>query len=149
MSDDDLTPAEQQELQSYLQQLGMGAGYPQPEKDKSMIGFFRDLINHKVLKRTFRSGNLEADTELFSVRTYMDTAHYADRMGLSGVGEFLEEEALIITDTSLSKDGFLIKAAITQKRESRTLLGETKKQKKGSNFWSGFGKKKSTDEGGE
>lgn len=145
MGDDDLTAEDLAELQNYLSQSGMGSGYPVPEKDKSMVGFFRDIADYiKGIKKTFRVANF-SDEELETARIYLDTAHYAETVGLTKVGKFLEDEALIISDTSLGKEGFLIRAAITTKRETVSRLGELGKKKKSG--WSLFGKK--TKEEGE
>lgn len=143
MAEDDLTPAEIQEAMQYMKQLesgGIGAGYPVQEQDKSLTGFFREIAGK--LKKTFRVAN-HNEEELERVRSYLDTAHYAYEMGLKKVGLFLEEEALIISDTSLGRGGFLIKAAITTKKETTARLGEEKKKKSG---WSLFGKKKQEED---
>ena len=119
-NDDELTAAEMAELQTYIAQQqqgmenGLGKGHPMPEKDKTIVGFFRDLISK--FTSTTRAGNL-SEEELDGVRQYLDTAHYATTMGLGKVGKFLDEEAAILTDTSLSKGGFLVKAAIREDEE--------------------------------
>lgn len=136
MADEELTPEEQAELMELTKQMYGASGVPEPDKDKSIVGFFRDIINFEKFKRvTRRAGFFDKDDE-YGVRQYLDTAHYADKVGLGHVGDFLEEEAMIIADTSLSRNGFLIKAAITTKRESTTRLGEEKKKKTG---WKVFG----------
>jgi hypothetical protein len=148
MADDNtsLSEAEKQELLTYakmLEQSGYGAGYPVPENDKSMTGFFREIAS--TLKKTFRAGNLDKDDDLILVRGYLDTSHYANCMGMDGVGQFLEEEALILSDTSLGKGGFLIRAAITTRKDSVVKVGEESSKKKKSGFF-GFGGSKKEEE---
>ena len=72
----DLTPDELAELQRFLQQQGFGAGYPVPDRDKGMVGFFRDLLDVNRIKNVIRGGNL-LENEIIGSRLLLDTAFYA------------------------------------------------------------------------
>ena len=134
--DDDLSPEEMLELQNFLKQAGLGTGFPNPDRDKGMVGFFRDIIDINRIKNVIRGSNF-LENEIVGVRLLLDTAHYSDAMGLDKVGKYLEEKSFIIADTSLGRKGFLIGKAVTSKHESVNKLGEIDSKKKG---W-GWGKK--------
>jgi len=116
MTNEELTEEDQQALQE------LGYGFPQVEEKQNIFGFFKRVID---MNDTTRTANLMQD-ELgyvrIPVRTNLSLALYAKQMGLTGLGEYFFQESQIISDSSLSREGFLDKLAVTQKREvdSRT-----------------------------
>lgn len=67
-------------------------------------------------------GNLsgvELGLLLHSVRRYLDLANYADVEGLGEVSDYLRLKSALISASSLSKRGFLVQMAVTQKRVSK------------------------------
>ena len=114
-----LTPEETEELSKLLTNV------PQKDEKHGVFIFF-----DKVLKTldTKKAAYLKQD-ELQSVRAYNSAALYAEEMGLNKVKDYINKEAEIILATSLSKDGFLIKSVITQKKEM-TAKAVTEKKKK-------------------
>ena len=79
--------------------------------------------------------------ELPSVRGLKSIALYAETMGLNEVHDYLEKEAGILTDSALSKKGFLVQMAVTTKKESKLKTKEGGGENKG---W--FKKKQPTEE---
>lgn len=105
---EELTQEELAELQKVM------ALTPKQEEKSGIFSFFKEIISKKDSTKV---ANLDPEIELFPVRTYLDTAQYCDIMGLDKVAEYLRGSAEIILATSLSKKGFLIKHAITTKKE--------------------------------
>ena len=95
----------------------MGYGAPQAEEKQNIFTFFKRVI---FMKDTTRTGNLTND-ELgivtIPLRTNLELSLYAKKMGLLGVASYFKEKAHITSDSSLSREGFLDKLAVTQKRE--------------------------------
>lgn len=123
---EDLTEDELEEL------LG---GYPKPKDKAGVWTFFKRVL---TTKDTTRSANLDIETELglgkIPVRTLQNIALFCEEMGMKGLAHHFSAEAQIITNSSLSKDGFLIKTAVTQKRETEL---KTKSQARPRRRWFG------------
>jgi len=130
----------QEELDT-LEELGYG--HPQQEEKQNIFSFFKRVI---FMPDTTRTANLDKD-ELgyvrIPVRTNLSLALYSKQMGLTGLGNHFFLESQIISNSSLSKEGFLDKLAVTQKREveAKTRRSNLPGQKKG---W--FAKKEPTQE---
>ena len=66
------------------------------------------------------------------VRTNLEIASYCEFMGMKGFAEVFMEDAQIVLATSLSREGFLAKLAVTTQKFSETSLkkqlGEQKKK---------------------
>jgi len=113
------------------------------QKQMNTHTFFTDIIK---AKSTTKTGNLDKDElgiprltqrgikelELFCRDTFMD----------NGWANYFKDLAEIQTSTSLSKDGILIKLAVTQKKELADLSPEKKKNK----GMFGFGRKKEEEQ---
>jgi hypothetical protein len=126
MDESELTPDEMEALEE------LGYGYPKPEEKQNIFSFFKRIL---IMKDTTRVANLTSD-ELGLVkvptRTNLNISLYAKAMGLSGLAEYFKQEALVSSDTSLGKEGFLDKLAVTQKREmeSKTRAPPSESQKR-------------------
>jgi len=132
--DERLTLEEQEELAKVL------GGAPSPEEKHSIFQFFNKILKTGDTKKV---SNLD-NNELFSVRILLNTADYASLMGLGDITTYLNREAETTLATADSKTGFLIKAAITSRKDVK--IGEgTEKKKSG---WGGFGKKGESQQGG-
>ncbi len=133
MAEDELTLEEMESLEGTY-------NYPPQEEKENIFSFFKRVIS---MPNTLRTANLTGD-ELGGIRIPVRTLHklslYCKQMGLTGLGEHFAKEAHIITDSSLSREGFLDKLAVTQKREmeAKTKMPATEEQKKG---WFKKGKK--------
>ena len=111
------------------------------QKSMNTHSFFTDIIKSKS---TTKTGYLDKDElglprltqrgikelELFCRDTFMD----------NGWADYFKDLAEIQTSTSLSKEGILIKLAVTQKKELADLTPEKKKNK------GMFGSKKKEDD---
>ena len=114
---------------------GMG-NYPQAEEKHGIFQFLAEVFR---TKDTSKGGNV-VDEELFSVRARKEGALYFETMDAPIIAQYERDKAEITLATSLSKKGFLIQQAITQKKD----LKVGSKEKKKSSF---FPKKETT--GGE
>ena len=125
VEDEELTP---EELEA-LDEMGIGYGYPKPEEKASIYSFFKKVI---VMPDTTRTANLKEE-ELgivkIPVRTLLNLSLYSKEMGLSGLGNYFFKESQVLTNSSLSRDGFLDKLAVTTTKilESKSKKPRTKK----------------------
>jgi len=113
--DEQLT-AEEIEL---LQQSGMG--YPQQEEKNNIFTFFKKVLNMDDTSRTANLTEVELGGIRIPVRTLEMLSLYCIQMGLTGLGEHFMKEAQVITNTSLSRLGFLDQLVVTSKREMGTI----------------------------
>lgn len=107
INEDDLSPLELEELQRYM------GNFPTPQEKAGIFNFFNKILK---TKDSIKVSNLD-NQELMSVRTIRSAGIYADEMGLDKINNYLNKEAEVILGSSTSKKGFLITAAITQKKE--------------------------------
>jgi hypothetical protein len=113
----DLTPEEAEALQQ------LSYGYPRPEERENIYNYFKKVI---TMMDNTKTANLTID-ELglvkIPVRTNQEIALYCDAMGMGNIKDakgfagYFMKEAQILLGTSLSREGFLNKLAVTQKRE--------------------------------
>ena len=111
--EEQITPEEQAMLQEYYNH-----NYPQMEEKTSPFQFFNKIMN---TKDTSKVGNLDA-TELFGVRGLKNAGLFANLLGMKDVAHYMNQKAETILATSNSKIGFLIQAAITQKKSSTSKI---------------------------
>lgn len=123
----------------------LGYGYPEAEEKADVISFFREIIRRAENIKTANLTNEEVGWARLPVRTNIDIANYCELMGMQGFSTVFEKDAQTTLGTSLSREGFLDKLAVTQKKESQTSLQNLKgvQKKKG---W--FGKKEVMQEEG-
>jgi len=125
----DLTPEEQEALEE------ISYGYPKEEEKQNIYNFFKSVILNKDNTKTANLLNEELGIVKIPVRTNQEIALYCDVMGMGSINEmkgfagYFMKEAQILLGTSLSREGFLDKLAVTQKREveSKTRKSLTKK----------------------
>ena len=119
---------EEQELLNQI--AGSGDVYPKEEDKQNLFKFFKEIIEAENTTRTANLKNDELGIANFSVRANLETAHYCKSMGCEGLGTYFDGKSSIISDSSLSRDGFLIKQASTTTKqiESRTKSGQIKKR---------------------
>ena len=128
---DELTP-EQVEM---LLEKGEGLEYPSPADKPSIYAFLMEVLYAKK-EELSKVGNIE-EHELISLNMSRQIANFSESMGMTIIDAFFNQEAdsyLALTD---SKKGFLVNAAITQKKETSH---KTPKERKG---W--FGLKKTEE----
>jgi len=99
-----------------------GLDYPTAEEKQNMFAIFKFIINQKDNTKTSCLTEPEIGLARFPVRTNLQIAHYCNKMGMSGVGKFFNDEAQILNATSLGRKGFLINQIVTQKKETTTSM---------------------------
>jgi len=110
------------EDEALLSQL-TDSSYPKGEEKHNIIAFFNNVIKSKDTLRTANLSVEEVGAVRVPVRTYKELSCYCDAMGMKGLGGFFTKLSGIITDSSLSKEGFLNRLVVTQKRETESKLG--------------------------
>lgn len=133
MAEDELTPEELEELER------LGLGYPKQGDKGNLFEFF-----NKVLKAedSIKVANLDSD-ELDSVRFLRNASLFSNVFELEMVSNYFKDKAEVVLASSDSKKGFLINAAITQKRQ----VGSDHKNKSTGGFGGWFKKKEQQDPG--
>lgn len=135
----ELTEEEKQQLQDIL-----GYGSNVNSANQSVHTF---LFNVATAKDTTKLGNLK-DEEIGKldnpIRSYKFLSLFAEKiMNKDGLKEFFDQRSEIGTSTSLSRDGFLTKMAVVQRKELADLSPKEKKKENKSWFKS---KDKNTQE---
>lgn len=111
---EELTPEEQQILEQYISEVG--GSYPKQE-EKHNIYKLLDKVHDT--DDNIKSSNLERE-EIQPIRVLLNAALYAREMGLNKVEKYLYSKAQVIAKPTLGRDGFFLRAAITQKKELET-----------------------------
>jgi len=122
---EELKDKEDEELEELLEQLE-ASGYPKP---KEKTGFFEFLNKVFKAKDTTKAANL-TEEEIFAVRKLKQAALFAGLMKWDEIDNYLRNRAEIIIAPTLSRKGFLINAAITQRR-----VAEKAKEEKSSKWF--------------
>jgi len=98
-------------------------GYPREEEKQNIFNYFKKVVAMKDNTKTANLTNDEIGMVKLPVRTNQEIALYCDAMGMGnlkkmqGFAGYFMKEAQIMLGTSLSREGFLNKLAVTQKRE--------------------------------
>ncbi len=129
---EEVTDEEIKQLEEELKKLedkDTSYGSPKAPDKESLFKFYNKLL---TIKDTTRIGNLLA-TEIgisrLSVRGNKSIALYAEAEGLSLVRDYFIDRANIITETSMSKKGFMSQLFFTQiKREKKDKSQPEKKK---------------------
>ncbi len=129
--EDIFEPQMSQEELARLSSL-MGAT-PQPEDKQNQFTFINNVA---TTEDTTRVGNV-SDTELgnskYPIRSFKNLALISDKIMENDLfKEYFLAESSIVTDTSLSKDGFLDKLAVTQTRQ---IADVTKRKSRANRGW--------------
>ena len=129
VSQEELTMEEQEQLAEALSQ---SSNYPVGKEKDGIFSFFKRVLN---IKDSVKVSNLNVE-ELFSVRTLKSASLYSEIMELDEVSKYIQDEAEILLSSADSKEGFLIRSIITQKREldSQISTGGDKRGRKKERF---------------
>jgi len=104
---------------------------PEYEEKQNLFTFFKKIISDtsKNIKTAFLKEE-ELGFAKIPVRTNLEISEYCKAMGNDGFSKYFENKAQIVLGTSLSRDGFIDKLAVTQKRESafRTRIPVTQRR---------------------
>jgi len=96
-----------------LEALGVGA--PPLQEKKDIFSFLNKVVG---TVDTIKVSNLDPSTELTPVRVLRDASVLSDMLGHDLISKYFKNKAEVILGSALSKEGFLIDKAITNKRES-------------------------------
>jgi len=121
---------------------------PTQEDKVNVHTFLRDVV---VTPDTTRTGNLRVDKDIdelgipvYTVRGSHEMALISEKiMNNNFFKEYFEKMSGITTDTSLSREGFLIKQATVQTKQ----IADVTKRRKINKGW--FGSKKTEESGGD
>lgn len=118
--DDDLREEnldEDTELQQELQDIEPGA-IPQPEDNNNLLKFLKEEVLGSPDR--FKTGFLtweELGKPTFSTRFWLNLSNTcANLFEFHQVAEYCKSKAAITSDTSLSRDGFIISTTVTQRK---------------------------------
>jgi hypothetical protein len=96
-------------------------GNPMMEKKDTPITFFLKILGLKDVSRTGNLDKLELGMLPISTRNFQDIANYNKAEGCNMVSAYLDVKGQVILGTSLSKEGFFLRTAVTQiKTETKT-----------------------------
>ena len=119
MNEQTMNEVESEELREFIRKVG---------EEKGIDNFFLEVIRNKD---SLKIGNLttsEIGLPEVPLRTIVELADDCDSVpSLSSFAKDFKKKAIDMIATSLSKEGFLIKARITQKKE---LLGTDKRKER-------------------
>lgn len=124
---DQLTEEEVAELQRYL-----GAGSPTPEEKHSVHKFLADVATSDDTTKTGYLESAEVGTPKHPARTLKNVSLIcSDILSNDFLQQHYNQEAEILTSTSLSKDAKLISLAVISRRQ----LEDVTKPKKENKSW--------------
>jgi hypothetical protein len=127
--------AQANEMEEFLRRFADG--------EKGLDLLILEIIRNEKLSKAEKVGNLtqeELGLPMLPVRTLLELSRDCSLIpSMSSIKDSFDNQAHIILDTSLSKEGFLLKARITQKKEF--LDTKPKKVRKGL-----FGNKEEKEE---
>lgn len=92
--------------------------YPLPQEKEGLFLFMKKILKAKR-EDLSKVSNITEDEE-FALYYKRRAALYAQRLGLYGVSELISDQADSFLSLADSKKGFLLKTAITQKKEIAT-----------------------------
>jgi len=121
-----VTKEEEAELARFISQFPQDGrqNYPIPEEKHGIFHFLTEALRSQDSSKV---GNVDKE-ELFAVRNLKNGSLLFKMLGSDYIARWLNAESEIILATSDSKSGFLITAAITQKKDVK--LGHHKEKKK-------------------
>ena len=106
----------QKDLQEELEDVPDGS-IPEQEESHNTIKFLKDILSSED---RFKTANLtwdELGKPTFSTRFWINLANTCDQLfGYMMVKKYCLMKARITSDTSLSREGFIIQTAVTSKR---------------------------------
>ena len=117
-------------------------GVDQPIDKENVYKFFKHILG---LEDSWKVSNLK-DMEIghapLGVRDYLDIAVYSDAEELSVVSQYLRNKAMIVSEPTMGRKGFLAQLFVTQIKKEQKMKEPTPERKK----WFGFGGKKDDSE---
>jgi len=103
---------------------------PVSEDKQGMFSFFKRIISNTFNIKTGNLNEIELGMVKIPVRTNLELAGYCEAMGMLPFAKAFKNDAQVVLGTSLSRDGFLIREAVTTRREGKTEVKSQKPQVK-------------------
>lgn len=110
------------------------SNFPKQEEKQGVFQFLNKVVDER---NSSKVANLDEKEELPAVRNLQNGALFFRSTGMDVLADYLFMQSEIIMSTSDSKKGFLINAAITQKKDVK--VGAAKEKKKQSFLSKGEG----------
>jgi hypothetical protein len=127
MADEELTPAEKEELKDLL-----GYGSNIPESKQNVHTFLHNVATADDTTKLGYITAIELGNTQNPVRAFKHLATFAKEiMNKPELATYFNNNSEIITSTSLSRDGFLVDRAVVQKRELKDTTNKTRKENSG------------------
>jgi len=125
-----VTKEEEDELARFVAQFPSDGrpNYPVPEEKHGVFHFLTEALRATDSSKV---GNIDKE-EIMVVRNLKEGSLFFNMMGSKYVATWLQGWSEMILATSASKNGFLITAAITQKKDVK--LGTAQKEKRKSSW---------------
>ena len=128
MTDEQLTPEEQQLLEEAMKSYGA----PQPEEKHNVHTFLNKVAISPDTTKTGYLSSEEIGFTPYSLRTYKKLALVSEKLCNDDIwAEYFKANGEILTATSLSKDAKLINLAVIQRRELADVTSQPRKENKG------------------
>lgn len=119
-----VTKEEEEELAKFLSEFPKQRGYPVPEEKHGVFHFLTEALRTTDSSKV---GNIDKE-EVAVIRNLKEGSIFFSMLGSSYVASWLQAWSEMILATSDSKGGFMIEAAITQKKDVK--LGAKKEKKR-------------------
>ena len=127
---EELTNDEKKALQEYFESFGATV----PEEKHTLHTFLNKVATSSDTTKTGFLKDEELGISEFPVRSYKSFALWSNSVIKNEyLTDFFDKESEIVTATSLSRQGFLDKLAVTQKRESS--LRDMSEERKPNTGW--------------
>jgi hypothetical protein len=136
---EELTPEEMELLES----ITSNSSYPKGEEKQGVFTFFKKVIGMPDTVRTSNLDNDELGMPKLPIRSLKELSLFCQMNGLYGLASYFHDEGTILTNSALSKDGFLDRLVVTQRKltEMKTKQFSEKQKKR----WFGGGEDKTEE----
>ena len=126
MSDEELTPEEQEQLREAMKAYGT----PVPEEKHNVHVFLNKVATSEDTTKTGNLNDEEIGVTRFSLRSYKELALCSEKLCNDDMwADFFRKKGEILTATSLSRAGFLTQLAVIQRRQIEEIKQERKENK--------------------
>lgn len=105
-----------QDLQQELEDIQDGYA-PTPEEQNTKLTFLKDILENPDRLKTAFLRDQELGLPTFPVRFWLTVANtICDLYGYDLIKAYCYQKAFVTSDTSLSRDGFIVQTAVTEKK---------------------------------
>lgn len=113
--DDDIE--EQTDIQKEIMEIEQAGNYGEEADNNSSLKFLRDVLTSPDRLKTAYLTWEELGKPTFSTRFWLNLSNTCEELfKMKLVADYCKKKAMITTDTSLSREGFIIQTSVTQKK---------------------------------